>query len=100
MCPYLVIVGQTQTLNEDNDFCVTVLEACDIATRQSRGAVLINVPTDGVSCEVECNFGIIVRYLNGQINYLDFTDTKHNVKNALNLTRHTICWHIHQHCTP
>ena len=82
MCPYLVIVGQPQTLNEDNDLCVTVLEACDIAARQSRGAVMMNVPTDGVSCEVECNFGIIVRYLNGEINYLAFTDTNHNVKNA------------------
>ena len=28
------------------------------------------------------NFGIIVWYLNGEINYLDFTDKNHNVKNS------------------
>ena len=35
-----------------------------------------------MSCEVECNFGIIVRYLNGEINYLYLTDKNRNVNNA------------------
>ena len=59
-----------------------MLEACAIATRKSRDPVLLNVSTYGVSCEVECNFGIIVWYLNGEINYLTLTETNHNVKNA------------------
>ena len=82
MCPYFVLVGRLQTLNENNDFCATVIKACDIAVRQSRDAVLLNVSTYGVSCEVECNFGIIVRCLNGDINYLALMDTNHNMKNA------------------
>ena len=59
-----------------------MLEACGIAARQSRDAVLVNVSTYGVSCEFERNFGIIVRYLSGDINYLSLMDTNHNVKNA------------------
>ena len=53
MCLYFVIVGRPQTLNENNNFCATVMEACDISARQSRDAVMLNVSTDVVSCEVE-----------------------------------------------
>ena len=59
-----------------------MLEACAIADRKSWDPVLMNLSTYGVSCEVECNFGIIVWYLNGEINYLTLTETNHNVKNA------------------
>ena len=82
MCPYFVLVTRPQTLNENNYLCATVLKACDIAARQSLDEVLLNVSTYGVLCEIECNFGIIVRYLNGKISYLALTDTNHNVKNA------------------
>ena len=76
MCLYFVLVRRPQTLNENNDLCATVLKACDISARQSRDAVILNVSTYGVLCEVECNLGIIVRYLNGKINYLALTEKK------------------------
>ena len=82
ICPYFVLVGQPQPLNENTDFCATVLKECDIDTRKSRNAVLLNVSKDGVSCEVEYNFGIIVWYLNGENSCLALTDTNKNVKNA------------------
>ena len=82
VCLYFVLVGRPQTLNENNDLCATVIKAYHIAAIQSRGAVLLNVATDGVSCEVGCNFGIIVQYLNDEINYLALTDTNQKVKNA------------------
>ena len=82
MCLYLVLVGRPQTLNENNNLCVTVLKACDIDARNSWDAVLLDVLIDGVSFEVEYNFSIIFQYINGEINYLALTDTNNNVKNS------------------
>ena len=61
MCPYFVLVGRLQTLNENNDFCATVIKACDIAVRQSRDAVLLNVWQHMVCCVMLS--GILVSFL-------------------------------------
>ena len=82
MCPYFVLTGHPQTLNESNDFGQRVLEACDAAAKKDGKAALLNVSTDGVSCEVQSNLLLTIRYLNGEINYVALADTNHNVKNA------------------
>ena len=82
MCPYFVLTGHPQTLNELNDFGQRVLEACDAAAKKDGKAALLNVSTDGVSCEVQSNLLLTIRYLNSEINYVALADTNHNVKNA------------------
>ena len=68
-------------INELNDLCTTVLKICDIVATQARNAVLLNVLTYGVACEVQGNLILIIQYLNGEINYLELVDTNHNIKN-------------------
>ena len=82
MCPYFALIGHPQTLNEHTSFCETVLEACDVAAKKAGNAALLNISTDGVSCEVQSNLQLNLCYLNGKINYLALADTTPNVKNA------------------
>ena len=82
MCPYFFLTGHPQTLNELNDFGQRVLETCDAAAKKDGKAALLNVSTDGVSCEVQSNLLLTIRYLNSEINYVALADTNHNVKNA------------------
>ena len=80
--PYFVLCGRPQTINENSQFCLEVMTACEIATKQDGNAVLLNSCTDGVSCEVLSNKKFTIDYLTGKINYLSLTDTNHNIKNG------------------
>ena len=44
--------------------------------------MLLNNLTDGVSCETSWNIQTIMKYLEGNINNLSFSDTNQNVKNC------------------
>eukprot|EP00957_Ditylum_brightwellii_P047093 3575985-Ditylum_brightwellii.AAC.1 len=45
-------------------------------------AVLLNHPTDGVSCETNWNFATMIEYFESRSNQLSFHDINHNVKNG------------------
>ena len=81
MCPYFALIGFPQTINESNDFYTTVLKACYIYATQARNVVPLNVSTDVVAFEVHDNLILIIKYLNGEINYVTLVDTNHNINN-------------------
>jgi len=81
MCPYIMLAGLPQKVNENNDFGQLVVDACLIVEKDDGNVVLLNQTTDGVSCEVQWNLKVARRYLLGEINYMSFPDTNHNVKN-------------------
>ena len=56
-----------------------MLEACDAVGTKDRNATLLNVSTDGVSCEVQSNLLLGICNLNGKINYMALADINHNV---------------------
>ena len=62
--------------------CCSVQHACELAASQDGNACLLNVSTDGVSCDVENNMKINLDYLYGMSNTLALVDNKHNNKNA------------------
>ena len=81
MCRTLPSLVTLKKINELNYLCTTVLKICDIVATQARNAVLLNVLTYGVACEVQGNLILIIQYLNGKINYLELDDTNHNINN-------------------
>ena len=60
ICLYFALVSRPQTINESNDFCNTVISACDIAATQAGNAALLNVSMDGFACEVQGNLIMII----------------------------------------
>ena len=82
MCPYFVLVGLPQTLNQSNDFGEMVINSCNTAVLEDGNSAIINESTDGVSCEVEWNKKLTLDYLDGKKNYISLPDTNHNVKNS------------------
>ena len=60
----------------------SVQHACEVAAAQDGNACLLNVSTDGVSCDVDNNKKINLDYLSGRSNTLALVDNKHNNKNA------------------
>ena len=50
MCPYYTLAGLPQTINENNDWGNTVMEACEAAATEVGNFQLLNTTTDGVSC--------------------------------------------------
>ena len=62
--------------------CCSVQHACELAASQDGNACLLNVSTDGVSCDVDNNMKINLDYLYGMSNTLALVDNKHNNKNA------------------
>ena len=82
LSPYFTLVGRPQSINENNDFGKTVMEACAIACKEDGDATILNTTTDGVSSEVQWNLRVMFGFLSGQIGYVSLPDTNHNVKNA------------------
>ena len=65
MCPYLVLGGRSQSINENNDFGTLMMEACVAAAKEDGNAVILNSSTDGVSCEVQWNLSVTNDYIEG-----------------------------------
>ncbi len=82
MCPYFTLVGRPQTVNENNDFKKTVMDACVTACNEDSSSVVLNTTTDGVASKVQWYLCVIIGFLSGSMNYVSLTDTNHNVKNA------------------
>ena len=83
MCPYFTLVGRPQTVNENNDFKKTVMDACVTACNEDSSSVVLNTTTDGVASEVQWNLCVMVGlFLWGSMNYVSLPNTYHNVKNA------------------
>ncbi len=53
--PYLILVGQTQSINHSNSFASDVMSLCVQAAKNDGNAVILNESTDGVSCESKAN---------------------------------------------
>ena len=53
MCPYLVLAGNAQTVNERNDFGKRIMKLCQQTSQSVGNCVILNQSTDGVSCEVD-----------------------------------------------
>ncbi len=53
MCPYFTIVGQRQTVNENNDFGKIVMDVCVTACNEDGSSVVLNMTTDGVASKVQ-----------------------------------------------
>ncbi len=79
--PYLILVGQTQSINHSNSFASDVMSLCVQAAKNNGNAVIFNESTDGVSCKSKANTEQQKLYLAGKSDQLSFTDTCHNVKN-------------------
>ena len=82
MCPYLVLAGNAQTVNERNDFGKRIMKLCQQASQSVGNCVVLNQSTDGVSCEVECNKQTILDFLSGTSNVCALPDPNHNAKNG------------------
>ena len=48
--PYLILVGQTQSINHSNSFVSDVMSLCVQAAKNNGNAVIFNESTVGVSC--------------------------------------------------
>ena len=66
--------GNPQTTNENNQFALRVVEACEMAAMKYGNSVLLNESTDGVSCELQFNKTINISYLDSGKKYLSMTD--------------------------
>ena len=53
-----------------------------MAAARDGNACVLDISTDGVSCDVEKNFRMNLDYLEGKCNTVAMTDNKHNNKNA------------------
>ncbi len=53
--PYLILVGQTQSINHSNSFASDVMSLCVQAAKNNCNAVILNESTDGVSCKSKAN---------------------------------------------
>ena len=60
----------------------SVLRSCQIAVEQDGNACVLDISTDGVSCDVDNNLKMNQDYLDGISNTAAMTDNKHNNKNA------------------
>ena len=80
MCPYFIISGRPQTVNENSDWAKNVVKACEDAAKEIGNTVCLNHSTDGVSCETKWNLEQILGYLSGVTNILSLPDTNHNAK--------------------
>jgi hypothetical protein len=80
--PYLILVGQTQSINHSNSFATHVMSLCVRAAERDGNAVILNDSTDGVSCEVKANVSQQQSYLSGSSDQLSFPDPNHNLKNC------------------
>jgi hypothetical protein len=63
--PYLILVGQTQSINHSNSFASDVMSLCVQAAKSDGNAVILNESTDGVSCESKANIEQQKLYLAG-----------------------------------
>jgi hypothetical protein len=79
--PYLILVGQTQSIYHSNSFASDVMSLCLQAAKNDGNAVILNESTDGVFWESKANIEHQKLYLTGKSDQLSFTDTCHNVKN-------------------
>jgi len=75
-------VHYTHCTHTTPPYSVSVQHACELAASQDGNACLLNVSTDGVSCDVDNNMKINLDYLYGMSNTLALVDNKHNNKNA------------------
>lgn len=57
-----------------------IFRACEKATWQDGNACVLDVSTDGVSCDVDNNKNMNYKYLRGDSNTVATTDNKHNSK--------------------
>ena len=60
----------------------SVQHACELAAQKDGNACLLNVSSDGASCDVDNNMKINLDYLSGMSNTFAVVDNKHNNKNA------------------
>ena len=71
--------NSTQIYNTHNS-AASVQHACEVAAAQDGNACLLNVSTDGVSCDVDSNRRINLDYLNGNSNTLALVDNKQTTR--------------------
>jgi len=81
MCPYVVLAGSPQTIDENNDFAEMCIDPCKEAVKQVGKLTIVNTSNDGVACEVEGNKKLTCAYLQGEENQVSLPDPNHNVKN-------------------
>ena len=79
---FFILAGHPQTTNENNQFVLMVVEACEIAVIKDVNDVLLNESTNGVACEVKFNNTLTLSYLDGGKKYLSMPDSNHNSKNC------------------
>lgn len=80
MCPYLVVAGNAQTVNESNLFGKRMVTLSQEVTKSIRNSAVLNQTTDGVSCEVQWNMQTLLDYLDGLTNVCSLPDPNHNAK--------------------
>ena len=70
MPQFFTLYSHPQTTNENNQFALMVVEACEMAVMKDGNAVPLNESTYGVACEVQFNKTLTLSYLDGGKKYL------------------------------
>ena len=70
MPPFLTLAGHPQTTNENNQFSLIVVEACEISATKDGNSIFLNESTDGFACEVQFNKTLTISYLDSGNKYL------------------------------
>jgi hypothetical protein len=80
MCPYLVLAGNAQTINESNDFAKWIIKLCQQASVQVGNCIVLSQSTDRVLGKVEWNKHTVSDFLAGDCNVCTLPKPNHNAK--------------------
>ena len=53
MCPYVMLCGLSQSMNENNRFGQFVIDTSNNAAKEAENVIVLNQILDGVSCKIQ-----------------------------------------------
>ena len=74
MIQFFTLDVHPQSTNEENQFALMMVEACEMAEMKDGNVVVLNESTYGVACEVQFNKTLNLSYLDGGKKYLYMPD--------------------------
>ena len=81
MCPYFVVSGLPQTINESNDWVSTIINSCVAAIKNVFNEVVLNEFTAGISWDIKWNYILCINYLGGETRHISLPNNNQNIKN-------------------
>ena len=78
MCPYLVVAGNAQIVNESNSFGKRMVRLSQEAAELSGNSAVLNQTTNDVSCEAQWNRQTLLDYF--LMNVCAMPDLNHDAK--------------------